>query len=224
MRIPLHDAHGPVRAIPPALQRFDLGAGVRLILSTVTATITVLTLLGGFGVRGVVAAVALEPVLGLALYWLVSRRLIPGLRPRPHWDRALMIRLTSFSTYAFLATVSGTVLLQLDRLVLGAVSGAAAVTFYVIPGNLASRLHGAVSSLTTVVLPATSDLFARGDVARVRILYRRATRFTTVFLLSFAIPAICFANPILHYWLGAEYADASTLVLQLLSGRTSLSD
>lgn len=203
-------------AVPLGLQRFDLQARIRIALATSTASLTVVMLVIGFGLRGLIVAVAVEPLIGILFFARASRRLIPGLRPRPRWDRALLLRLMSFSGFAFLANVAGLVLFQLDRIVLGAVTGAAAVTFYVIPGSLAQRLHAGVSALANVVLPASSDLFARGETASVHRLYLRGTRIALAFLLSFAIPALCFARPILHYWLGPTFSDKSTTVLQLL--------
>jgi O-antigen/teichoic acid export membrane protein len=204
-------------AVPLALQRYDIHAALRIALTTSTALLTVTVLWAGLGLKGLVLVIAVEPALGLLLFVQADRRLIPGLGPRPHWDRSLFLKLASFSGFAFLAHVAGTVLFQFDRLVLGAINGAAAVTFYVIPGMLAQRLHTAAAALTNVVLPASSDLFAQKDEERVRRMYVRATRFTALFLLSFAIPAICFARPILLYWLGPAFAAKSTIVLQLLA-------
>lgn len=205
-------------ALPLALQRFDIQALVRFTLSSCTALLTVLVLTLGLGLRGLVIALVVEPVLGLILFFRVGKRLFPALRPVPRWDPDLMRRLSAFSGYAFLANIAGVVLFQFDRVLLGAISGVVAVTFYVIPGTLAQRLHAAASALTAVVLPASSDLMARDDYARVRALYIRATRIALLFLLSFGIPAICFARPILRYWLGADFAREGTTVLQLLVG------
>jgi O-antigen/teichoic acid export membrane protein len=199
-----------------AFQRYDIALAVRIVLTSFTSGLTVGALFLGFGLRGVIVATALEPVLGLLLFRFINRRLVPGFRPLPRWDPPLLRTMFSFSTYAFAAGVSGVILFQLDKLLLGTLSSVADVTYYVIPGNLAQRLHAAVSALTGVLLPLTSGLFARGDIEHLRALYIRATRLILLFLLSVAIPAFVFAHKILQYWIGSAFAEKSSLTFRLL--------
>ena len=132
------------------------------------------------------------------------------------WDRRMVGRLATLSTYVLIGNVSGLVLFQFDKFYLGVVNGAAVVAFYVVPGALAGKLHSAASSLTSVSLPTASELFARGDPGRVRVLYRRATWLTTLTLTSVAVPAIVLSHSLLQYWVGADFAEKSTSVLQIL--------
>jgi O-antigen/teichoic acid export membrane protein len=205
-----------------AFQRFDIALGVRFVLTTLTSALTVGALFLGFGLRGVIVAAALEPVAGLLLFRFINARLVPGFRPLPRWDPPLLRTIFSFSSYAFAAGVSGVILFQLDKLLLGTLSSVADVTYYVVPGNLAQRLHAAVSALTGVLLPLTSGLFARHDIEHLRALYTRATRLILLFLLSVAIPAFVFAHKILQYWIGAAFAEKSSLTFRILIGTYSV--
>jgi O-antigen/teichoic acid export membrane protein len=203
-------------SLPIAFQRFDIGLAVRFVLTSLTTALTVGALFLGLGLRGVIVAVALEPVAGLLLFLFIDARLVPGFRPLPRWDPPLLRSMFSFSTYAFAASVSGVILFQLDKLLLGTLSSVAEVTYYVVPGNLAQRLHAAVGALAAVLLPLTSGLFARRDIEHLRGLYTRATRLILLFLLSVAIPASVFAYKILQYWIGPSFAEKSSLTFRLL--------
>lgn len=203
-------------SIPAGLQRFDLLTIVGLALQTPAAVASILVLYFGFGLKGVTVVSAVGPAVGLFIFAIMNRKLLPGFRPVPEWNPEVLARVFSFSAYAFVANFSGAILFQLDKIFIGALSNVRSVTFYTVPGSLAQRLHSASSSLSVVVLPLSSDLLARGEVERVKELYRRATRFVALFICSVGIPLFVFARDILHYWLSSTFATNSTDVLRLL--------
>jgi O-antigen/teichoic acid export membrane protein len=147
---------------------------------------------------------------------LIGRRLLPMLTLRPRWNGPILRRMISFSGFLFLASVSGFVLAQLDRILIGALASVAVLSFYVIPLNVASRISSAVTSIGTVVLPASTDLFARDDLVRARQLYVRATRMVALFLVALSLPTIVFAHKLLFYWIGPTFAAKGDDVLRIL--------
>jgi O-antigen/teichoic acid export membrane protein len=198
------------------VQRFDVVAKVTVLFSTLTTGLTVLLLSLGYGLRSVVTLNALVPLAALVLYLVIDARIVPEFRPVPRWDRALLARLFSFGGYALVTTLGGALLFHFDKFALGSLAGVALVTFYVVPGALAQKIHSAASQLGVVVFPAASDLLARGELERVRRLYVRATRFIVLFLLSVSIPPLLLAHDLLLHWLGRDFAEKSTSVLVIL--------
>ena len=154
--------------------------------------------------------------LSVVIFFIVSRRAFPWLRPVLRWRGDMARRLTSFASLAFVSSISGTILFQLDKVVLGSLTSVALVTFYVIPGTLAQRIHSAAARLTAVIFPASSELMAQGDLPRVRTLYTRATRLLALFVLSLAVPQLVLSPKILRFWVGPEMAHKSGNVLRLL--------
>ena len=199
-----------------ALQAFGVTTRNTLAATTVSTAAIVLLLVGGLGLDGLMIGLALQPLVSLVLDARAVRVRLPYLRFAPRWDRRHVGRLATLSTYVLIGNVSGLVLFQFDKFYLGVVNGAAVVAFYVVPGGLAAKLHSAAASLTSVSLPAASELFARGEPERVRVLYRRATWLTTLILTSIAVPAIFFSHSLLQYWVGTDFAEKSTSVLQIL--------
>jgi O-antigen/teichoic acid export membrane protein len=122
----------------------------------------------------------------------------------------------AFSGYSFISNISGTVLFQLDKFVLGALAGVSAVTYYVVPGSVAQRLQGGVSRLTAVALPVSSDLHARGETEALRAFYVRATRALALVIVSLAVPAFIYARELLLQWVGSAFATTSFGTLRLL--------
>jgi O-antigen/teichoic acid export membrane protein len=199
-----------------SLQRFDITTKISITATTGATAVSVVLLIAGLGLTGVMIGVALRPALGLILYARGALARLPEMRLTPKWNTDLLRPLISLSAYIFIGNISGLVLFQFDKFYLGVVSGVAFVTFYVVPGALAARLHAAAGSITSVALPTASELFSRGDLPRVQVLYRRATWLTALFLVSIATPAIIFAPNILEHWVGPLFKEKSAETLQIL--------
>jgi O-antigen/teichoic acid export membrane protein len=199
-----------------SLQRFDIATKISVAATSSATAVSVILLAAGLGLNGIMIGVVVRPALGLILYAGAARTELPEMRFTPKWNAELLRPLVSLSTYIFIGNVSGVVLFQFDKFYLGVVSGVALVTFYVVPGALASRLHAAAGSITSVALPAASELFSRGDLLRVQVLYRRATWLTALFLVSVGTPAVLFAANILETWVGSAFERKSTETLQIL--------
>jgi len=199
-----------------SLQTFGIATAITIAATTVATAVTLVLLVAGAGLDGIMIGVALRPALGMILFAIAARSRLPEIRFTPKWNTDLTRRLVSLSAYIFVGNISGVVLFQFDKFYLGVLSGVTLVTFYVVPGALAVRLHAAASSITSVALPTASALLSSGDLRRVQILYRRATWLTALFLVSVATPAIIFSGKILLHWVGASFENKSTETLQIL--------
>ena len=210
-----------VSSVPRAVQRFDITAKVNTAYATASVLAAVALVAAGRGVVAVVVANLMATVLAVIAYALIDRRLLP-ISFGWSLDRTTARRMTAFTSLTLVSTVSATVLVQLDKFVIGSVLTVAAVTFYVVPANLAMRLHTAADQIALAVFPVASELFTRGERERVHRLYVRATRLVLAFLVAVAVPPFVLAGDILRVWLGADFAAESTGVLMILLGTYAL--
>lgn len=206
----------PLSSLPASVQRFDLTASLMTLLQVVGAVLMIGVLILGWGLRGAAAVSAVTPALGVVMFAIVGAKVVPGFRLVPSVDLSTLRQMFSFSSYAFLSSIAGVILFQIDKVLLASLGNLAAVTFYTVPSNVARRIHGSVSSLTAIVLPVSSGLFALDDKTRIHALYVRATRFVLLFIISISIPLIVLAEPIFRYWLGGKFAAESSNVLRIL--------
>ena len=207
---------GPVGAIPGALQRFDSVTFASLIATTGGAAGAVVVLSLGWGLRGLIVVTALQPGLMLLLLIRSNKRLMPDLAVRPTFDWSLLRKMMSFSAYSFLSNTAGAILFQVDKFVLGALTNVSLVTYYVVPGNVAQRLHAGMSRLTGVALMVSADLHARGERKALNDFYVRATRVIALAIVSFVVPTFVFARQLLFEWVGEDFAVTSFGTLRLL--------
>ena len=215
---PISLALGAFAAVPKALQRFDMSTRVTLVFATIGPVVTLAMVWGGFGLPGIAIASFFLNLIGGVVYFLVSRRLLRGAPIRLGIDPALLRGLASFAGWYLVASFGVTILYQLDKILVGSFLGVAAITYYVVPGNLANRIQGFMGSATLVVFPVSAALSARGDTALLTRLYRDGTRLTFLLAAAVGVPMALFAEPFLRFWMGADFAAHSAVVMVLLVG------
>jgi O-antigen/teichoic acid export membrane protein len=199
-----------------SVQRYDIQARVGIALGTVSAVGSIALVLAGYRLYALVLLQLGIDLAALIVYTSIGRRLLPTLRARPRWNTPVLRRMISFSAFLFVASVSGFVLAELDRILIGALASVTLLSFYVIPLSVASRISSAITTIASVVVPASTELIAQDDFERARRLYVRATRVVVVFLLALSIPTFVFAHELLLHWIGPAMAAKSDTILRLL--------
>jgi O-antigen/teichoic acid export membrane protein len=205
-----------VSTIPLSLQRYDVAAYVRIVSGTVVAAASAAVVLAGYGLRVLISVNVALDALGLIVAVIIGRRLVPAISFRPSADARRIKRLMTFSVWVFIGNLSAFVLYQFDRFLLGALDSVAAVTYYAVAASTASYVYAVVGSIAAVVIPASTELFSRGEWASVRRLYERATRACVLCVGSIGIPIVIFAHQVLDVWLGAVYSAKISTLLQIL--------
>jgi O-antigen/teichoic acid export membrane protein len=104
-----------------------------------------------------------------------------------------------------------------DRTVLAAFKGPAAVAGYAVPYSLTALLHGGVGSAASALFPASTHLAARGDGEALRTLYCRAARLVTAVAAPVSALLLFLPGPILGAWIGEEFAREHAPVLAILA-------
>lgn len=199
-----------------ALQRFRVLAWLRVPMG--------ITTFGGPLVASFfttdVGTLVLVAALGRVAYWLgamiVANALVPGLWQwtRTPWTRDPQLMRTG--KWLTVSAFANPVLVSSDRLLLGLVAPIAAVGWYGVASEAATKLWLLSGALQPVLFPALATAWT-ADRARAARIYDRGIRYT---LLCVAPPAIvlCGAGPeLLHLWMGADFARESATALQVIT-------
>jgi O-antigen/teichoic acid export membrane protein len=203
-------------AVLRGLQRFDLMNLLGVITTLLSAGATIVVLLLGGGVIGLVGiTIAVNLLMQIPAIWFIYR-IAPELRfglASP--NRKMLWTVTSFSSALFLVHVGGQLETKTDEIVIGAFLPVSAVT----PYNLARKLSSLPQILTeqflSLILPLASELHAENDQVRLRSLYIISTRLTLGTFLAVGISLVILAGPILTIWVGEEFAEYAYLVVIL---------
>ena len=163
---------------------------------------------------GAYAAVALLLTIYLAgIGELHLRPTRAALRIRPLGE------LVGFGAFALLSNISGTVLLNIDSLMVGAKLSLAAAGIYVIAANISTALTLPFRALYKTAFPLIAEYWKEGATAKMADFYRRTTRLNTLLGCYLALGIGLNLDFIYHLIHKPAYAAGSTAVLLLLLGR-----
>ena len=199
-----------------ARRRFDLVAAVSVpttalgllaplaVLPWTTRLLPVVLVFAG--VQAAACAAALTLVLRAVPE--VGRPVAP--RPR------VVGQLLGYGRWVAVSNVVGPLMVNADRLVIGAVLSVRAVGFYAAPYDMVTRLSLVPSSVMRALFPLFSaDRTA--DVREARPLAVDGARAIVLVMGPLAVLIVALAPDLLRLWLGAEFAARSAATLQLLA-------
>ena len=187
-------------AVPYALQRYDLVAARIVGLSLVTTTALILYAMAGGVLEGFVIINIGGTALGLLIFYLISRRLLPGVGFTPRLNGQAFRQLGRFSIFKFAGTVGGIFTFRFDQFAVGAILGVSAAGIYSIPANASQKLLSLLGELASPFFPRASTL--RADPARMRALFLIGARLLTLVAAPILLLLFALADPVLTYWIG----------------------
>ena len=218
----------PVITALQGFHRYDLYNLVNAAGSLVTAVATVVVLLSGGGLIGVVAvSLPVTLLMRLAALRLVSR-IAPWLQFT--WrggSRSLARQILGFSLSTFMMQISGRLNSKTDEFVIAAFQPLALVAPYAIARKLGELAQLMAEQLLKAILPLAAELEAKRDPERLKKLYVVGTRLTLAVLAPVGVVLLLLPDAVLTAWVGAAYATHASLVVVLtlasLIGTTQLS-
>lgn len=146
----------------------------------------------------------------LALFVLCNRYIILGFPVSFDYAKAKL--LLSFGGWVTVTSFVGPMMVILDRIIIGSILGAKAVTYYTVPFQLAERTALIPSALTSVLFPRFSAVTSEEG----KVLANEAMSILVVVMTPVIAICILAIKPFLIWWVGVEIAYESALVGQVL--------
>ncbi len=202
--------------VPQALQRYDRSAQSEAFFGILVNVASVAAAFAGWGISGVIATrVAISALNVLYLTWLIQRF---DLSMGFCWPRKdVRSSLTSFSAYAYLSKLASTLHQHGDKLIVGALAGPIAVTFYTVPVTLAGRILGLTYRLSSVIYPRASAIAATERIQDLRPIYLGAMRYITYINLVALGVIVLAGDEFLRRWVGDEFVTQGYPILVLIT-------
>jgi O-antigen/teichoic acid export membrane protein len=212
----LTQAQNYLLVVPQALQRYDRSAQSEAFFGILVNLASVAVAVAGFGVAGVIIArVSVSALNILYLIWLI-RGFDLALSPR--WPRPdVRAALTAFSAYAYLSKIASTLHQHADKVIVGAIAGPVALTFYTVPVTLAGRILGLTYRLSSVIYPRASALAGAGRISELRPVYLGVTRYVTYINLAALGVIVLAGDEFLRRWVGEQFVSQGYPVLVLMT-------
>lgn len=121
-----------------------------------------------------------------------------------------------FSIWITIGNLIVPVIMYSDRFLIGVLVSAAAITYYVTPYELVTKLTIIPLALTSVLFPIFSAGYVNNPESTKKI-FLRGVKFTFLIMYPFVFFLVTFAHEGISIWLGVEFAEKSAIILQLLA-------
>lgn len=216
LALPFVISAGSLRGSLAAFQRFDLLNAVSVPMGVFSSVGPLLVLPFSDRPSWLVAVM----VAGRIGTWIVLLalcfRVIPELRDKWRLSRATISSMLRFGGWVTVTNVVGPIMTYFDRFVIGAMISMAAVSYYYVPYQVATKVLIVPGALAGVAFAAFSGTFRR-DRARTALLFERSTLFILCTMFPLVLTIVMLAPDGFRLWLNADFARNSTNVLRWLA-------
>lgn len=155
-------------------------------------------------------------ILGCVVHgWYAWRALPPG-HGALRVELSLVKPLCVSGGWLTVSSVVSPFMGYIDRFILGAAASLAAVSYYVTPHELITKLWIIPGALTTVLFPRFAAL-KETSAAETWQLFRDSTICLFIVLLPVSASIGLFAQEILAFWISPAFADHSAVLLQIFA-------
>lgn len=205
------------RGVLEAHQRFELVNAVKIPASALTYVWPAVAVPFGLQLPHVVVLLLLTRLIAMVIYFLLGRSYIIQAESPARGGLSVASVLLGYGGWVALSNVVGPVLVYLDRLLIGALVGVAAVGYYTAPYEMVTRITIIASSLVMTLFPVFSRASSSQTADALQSVYYRSLRY--LFLVVGPVVTLCivFGWDIMAAWVGRDVAERSTIVFQVLA-------
>ena len=205
-----------LRGVLEAHQRFDLANMVRIPFGMFTFLGPLIVLPFSNSLFPVVAMLVAGRILTCGVFLVVCLHLVPALRHNIRSQRTMVWPLISFGSWMTVTNIVGPLMTYMDRFLIGALISVTAVAYYATPYEVVTKLWIISGAIVGVLFPAFSTTWGQ-DQARTARLFGRGINYTFLALFPLTIIIVTMTHEGITLWLGVEFADNSSFVLQWLA-------
>jgi len=199
-----------------AHQRFRVIAQIRIPLGVLTFAGPLLTLQFTPSIAWATTVLLVSRAVAMLAYYWAASRVREELRKPRRIDRTQVKPLMSFGGWLTITNIIGPLMTYMDRFFIGAKLGLTAVTYYVTPYEILSRMQMLPQAVMGVMFPAMSTAYG-SDSQRLSVIYMNGSKVLYWTMLPVLAAAFLLGPEALAIWLGEDFRDVSTPVIHWLA-------
>lgn len=214
--IPIVSTTAGLRGVLEAYQKFGSINKIRVFLGIFTFLGPLLVLFIINSLFWIVIVMIFIRVLVWILYLLQCFKINDSIKNKVVFKFSAIKPVLRFSMWITIANIVGPIIVYSDRILIGALISAAAITYYATPYEIVTKLLLIPGALTGVLFPVFSaSFFSNPDISIKILLKGIKVIFLTIYPVVLLI--VIFSTEGMRLWLGEEFAVNSSLILQFLS-------
>ena len=216
LSIPIVTTTAGLRGVLEAYQKFGMINLLRSILGVFTFVGPLICLIFTNDLFVIVLVLSLFRLIIWIFFYLECNKLNSIRNAEIKIVRNLIKPILKTSTWMSISNLIGPIILYVDRFLIGALISAVAVTYYTTPYEVVTKLLIIPSALASVLFPTISSHF-KTNPDYTNKLFSKSVKSIFIILFPIVLIISTFANEGLNIWLGKNFANSSTLVLQLFA-------
>ena len=214
--IPIVTTTAGIRGVLEAYQRFGIINVIRTFLGVFSFLGPLLCLFFTDNLFWIVLLLVIIRIFVWILYITQCFKLNDQIKQNIFFSANLIRPILRLSGWMTLSNFIVPIIVYMDRLLIGAIVSAAAVAYYATPYEVISKLLIIPSALTGVLFPTFSASYLNNPEFAKQLAIK-AVKYIFFILFPIVLIITTFANKGLELWLGKNFAENSSLILQLLS-------
>lgn len=214
--IPIVTTTAGLRGVLEAYQKFGMINLLRSVLGVFTFVGPLICLIFTSDLFIIVLVLSLFRLIIWVFFYLECNKLKSIRNSKIKILKNLIKPILKTSTWMSVSNLIGPIILYVDRFLIGALISAVAVTYYTTPYEVMTKLLIIPSALASVLFPAISSNYKTNPEYASK-LFAKSVKYIFIILFPIVLIISVFAREGLNIWLGDNFADLSTLVLQLFA-------
>ncbi len=219
--LPLMIGSASLRGILESLQRFDLINSVKVPTSTLSFLVPLLTLQFSNELHWILSSLLFFRAVTFFFYWIFCARLYPEIKIwssyKDSMNGAHVRSLLKTGGWMTISNILGPIMFQMDRFFIGHILTISVVAYYTTPYEMISKIWIITGAIVGVLFPALATSLATQSKTETQALLGKGTKSIVVLVLPTVFFFILFAQEGLQLWLGAEMANQTVRVTQILA-------
>jgi O-antigen/teichoic acid export membrane protein len=216
LSIPTVTITSGLRGILEAKQCFRVLNIIRIPMSAFSFAGPLLVLPFSHSLVAVIGVLLGGRVAACIVHQIACFQALPGLRHELVLDRALITPLLKFGGWMMVSNLVGPIIFYVDRFFIGAALSLGVVAYYTVPFDLVNRFIFIPGAISGVLFPAFAISNAQ-DPKRSGVLLNRGVKYTFLVMFPLTLGIFCLGPEIFRLWLGASFAEHSSVVLRWLA-------
>lgn len=214
--LPIVISSAGLKGFLAAHQRFDLLTTARLPISIFSYLAPLAALPFSSKLGPVILILVASRFIGWTVHMVLCLRIAPILRQRITIKGAPFAHMFHFGGWMTVTNIVSPIMANMDRLLIGALISMSAVAYYATPFEVVNKLVIIPGAIAGVLFPALSVAIVR-DRERASLLFDKGVKYIFLALFPIILVLLALGRLGLQIWLGSDFAQKSTSILQLLA-------
>ena len=216
LAIPIVTTMASFRGMLEAYQKFAIINILKVILGALTFLGPLVVLVITNSLFWIIVFLIFIRIIIWVLYLFQCFRINKSVRKKIEFNFNSFQPVLKFSIWITLGNIVVPLILYSDRFLIGTLISAAAITYYVTPYEVITKLILIPDALSGVLFPVFSASFVFNPEITKKM-FKRGAKFIFLIVYPIVFLVLTFAYEILDIWLGFEFAQKSHLILQFLA-------